>query len=116
MIICHVSYAVLPVMKSFPVKQSRNSTSVTLIWMEWSQNLPVEGQGPVSAYMVYYQNVSDTTDKNLWYTAGPTTAGPFTVDGLLPGHSYLFCVAAVHESGAIGPRSPQSYYIQTCSR
>jgi len=94
-------YKELPVMRRAPIIQSRNATSLTVRWRAW-RSAPGSGMGPVVGYILNYRSHNETEWKHL----PRSRARMLTVSGLETSWRYELSVAAVHETGLIGPRSP----------
>ena len=98
----------LPVMTRRLFVRMRNDSSVTVMWREWSKP-PDRGQGPVSAYVVYYRGSGDTR----WGALRQSTSTMAVVTGLEQDRLYEFRVAAVHQSGVVGISS-RTLHVSTC--
>lgn len=95
-----VFISVLPVMTRYPYIETRNASSITILWREWS-NPPDKGSGPVSDYVVYFKPRGDFN----WTVVKKSTIRSATVGNLQKMQHYQFKVAAVHSAGFVGPPS-----------
>jgi len=95
-------------MTRVPYMSMRNGSSVTVRWRDWS-NPPDRGSGPVSAYVVYYRRAGELHWEALQQTRRKVAA----VTGLLEDREYEFRVAAVHQTGVVGLKSPM-LTVSTC--
>lgn len=93
-----------------PIKESRNSSSITLSWLPWTRP-PDLGDGPVSHYKVYYKPQWLNVD---WMETASTGELCMVVGSLRPRVSYQFKVVPLHDQGFEGRPSTVAT-VSTCS-
>ena len=98
----------LPVMTRMPELETRNGTSISIRWRDWSHP-PDGGTGPVVGYVVYYQ----VFDEVEWREALRTTSTLAIISQLSGEQKYNFRVAAIHQTALVGVPSPVSI-LTTC--